>query len=78
MPKKVKDREHMVNLDKYTDVETHWIALYISNNDAIFFDSFGVEHISNATKKFIGNKNIKTNIFRIKDPYIHNVCICLH
>ena len=30
------------------------------------FDSFGVEHIPKEIKAFIGNKNIKTNIFRIQ------------
>ena len=36
------------------------------NNDVTYFDSFGVEHIHNEFRKFISNKNIKTNIFRIK------------
>ena len=31
-----------------------------------YFDSFGVEHISQEIKKFIINKNIMTNIFRIQ------------
>ena len=31
---------------------------------ATCFDSFGVEHIPKETIKFIGNKNIITNIFR--------------
>ena len=31
-----------------------------------YFDSFGVEHIPKEIKKFIGNKNITTNIFRIQ------------
>ena len=31
---------------------------------AINFDSFGVEHIPKEIKKFVGNKNIKTNIYR--------------
>ena len=35
-------------------------------NEVIYFDSFGVEHIPKEIKKFIGNKNIKTNIFRIQ------------
>ena len=30
------------------------------------FDSFGVEHVLREIKKFIGHKNIKTNIFRIQ------------
>ena len=29
-----------------------------------YFDRFGVEHIPKEIKKFIGNKNITTNIFR--------------
>ena len=40
--------------------------MYINNNDVTYFDSFGVEHIPNEIKTFIGNKNIKTNIFRIQ------------
>ena len=31
-----------------------------------YFDSFGVEHIPKEIKKFIGNKNIITNIYRIQ------------
>ena len=38
----------------------------VSNNDVIYFDSFGVEHIPKEIKTFISNKNIKTNIFRIQ------------
>ena len=40
--------------------------MYVLNNDVTYFDSFGVEHIANEIKKFIVNKNIKTNIFRIQ------------
>ena len=32
----------------------------------IYFDSFGVEHIPKGVKKFIGNKNIITNIYRMQ------------
>ena len=35
-------------------------------NEVIYFDSFGVEHIPKEIKKFIGNKNIKANIFQIQ------------
>ena len=34
------------------------------NNNVTYFDSFG--HISKEIKKFIGNKNIETNIFTIQ------------
>ena len=44
----------------------HWIALYVQNNDVTYFDSFGVEDIPKEIRTFIGNKNIKTNIFRIQ------------
>ena len=38
----------------------------MQNNNVTYFDSFGVEHIPKEIKEFIDNKNIKTNIFRIK------------
>ena len=38
----------------------------MNNNDATYFDSFGVEHIPKEIKASIKNENIKTNIFRIK------------
>ena len=40
--------------------------MYVQNNDVTFFDSFRVEHILKEIRTFIGNKNIKTNIFRIQ------------
>ena len=45
LPDKIKDGAYVINLDEYSDTGTHWVALYISNNDVIYFDSFGVEHI---------------------------------
>ena len=45
---------------------THWVALYVQNNEVIYFDSFGVEHIRKEIKTFINDKNITTNIFRIQ------------
>ena len=38
----------------------------MNGNNFIHFDSFGVEHIPNEIKNFIGNKNIITNIYRIQ------------
>ena len=65
-PNKIKDRAYVKNLDEYSDIGTHWIALYEWNNNVTYFDSFGVEHISKEIKKIIGNKNIQANIFRIQ------------
>ena len=41
------------------------MALYV-NGDLTYFDSFGIEHIIVEVKEFIGNRNITTNIFRIR------------
>ena len=32
----------------------------------VYFDSFGVEHIPEEIKKFISNKNVKANIYRVQ------------
>ena len=42
------------------------IALYLSGNNVIYFDGFVAEHFPNKIKNVIGNKNIITNIYRIK------------
>ena len=63
---KIKDRAYVKNLDEHESVGTHWIALYLNDNNVIYFDSSGVEHISKEIRKFIGNKNIITNIYRIQ------------
>ena len=44
---------------------TNWIVLYVSGDNVTYFDSFGVEHIPKYTKKFMDNKSITTNIYRI-------------
>ena len=66
MPNKIKDGTYGINLNVYSDNGTHWVALYVKNNIVTCFDSFGVEHVPKEIKKYIDNKNIKTNIFRIQ------------
>ena len=63
LPNKIKDGAYVINLDEYSDIGTHWIALYAFNNNVTYFNSFGVEHIPKKIKTFIGNKNIRTSIF---------------
>ena len=41
---------------------THCIALYVADNEIIYFDSFGVEHVPKEAENFIGHKNIKKHI----------------
>ena len=62
----LKDGVHVINLDEYSDIGIHWVALYVQNNNVPYFDYFGVEHIPKEIKAFINNKNITTNIFRIQ------------
>ena len=40
--------------------------MYANGNSVRYFDSFGVEHSPKNIKRFIGNKNIITNILRIR------------
>ena len=74
---KKKDGAYVINLDEYADVGTYWIALFCNRNEIVYFDSFGVEYIPEEIKDFIeelpGNKNIKTNIFRLPED---NSIIC--
>ena len=71
----IKDGAYITKLDEYSDTGTHWVALHVNNNDARYFDSFGVEHFPKEIKTFINNKNIKTKIFRIQ-AYDSIMCGC--
>ena len=73
LPNEIKDGAYAINLDEHSDIGTHWVALYVKNNDITYFDSFGVEHIPKEIIKFIKNKSIKTNIFRIQ---VYNSIMC--
>ena len=65
---------YVINVDGYKSIASHWIVSYANNNNnrrashnAIYFDSFGVEHIKKQIKKLIGKKNIITNVYRIQE-----------
>ena len=62
----IKDGAYIKNLDEYSDTGTHWVALYVMNNDVTYVHSFGVEHIQKEIKIFIGDKNIKKNFSEYK------------
>ena len=64
---KIKDGTYVINLDEYSDIGTHWVVLYASNNDVTYFDSFLVEHFPKEIKAFIDSSlSTTTNIFRIQ------------
>ena len=66
LPKKIKDGAHVINLDEYANVGTHWIDLFCNKNKIVYFNIFGVKHIPKEIKEFVGNENIKANIFRVQ------------
>ena len=63
---KIKDGAYIINLDEYSDIGTHWVALHVNNNDVTYFDSFGVEHIPKEVKAFINNKTLKLTFLEYK------------
>ena len=40
--------------------------MYVNPKNVTYFDIFAVEHIPKEIRKFVGNKNIIRNIYRIK------------
>ena len=64
---KIKDGAYIVNLDEYSDIGTHWVALYANNDDVTYFDSFGLNHILKEIKAFVNRSlSIKKIILEYK------------
>ena len=63
---KIKNGTYVTNFDEFKPIGTHWIALYVNGNNITYFDSFGFKYTPKEIKKFIENKNIVTNIYRIQ------------
>ena len=51
-----KDGAYVINVDEYSDIGTHWVALQVHNNHVTYFDSIGVEHIPKELKTFINRR----------------------
>ena len=62
----IKDGAYVINIDEFKSITTHWIAFYVKVNNLIYFDSFGIKHISKEIKIVIRNKNIIRNIYKIQ------------
>ena len=61
-----------MNLDHSKNTGKHWVVIFVKEDEVIYVDSFGAEYIPKEIMKkiehsFLGNKNIKTSIFRIQD-----------
>ena len=61
--RKIKDGAYIINLDEHKSRVFHWISLQANGKIITYLDYFGVE---NFELKFIGNKNIRTNIYKYK------------
>ena len=58
LPNKIKKGAYVINLDEYKNTGTHWVSLFVKTNEAIYFDSFGIEHIPKEINKFIRSKEL--------------------
>ena len=70
---KITNGEYITNFDEYSDIGTHWVALYLQNNDVTYFDFFGVEHIPKEIRIFISKKTSK----QIFLEYKHLIYFCI-
>ena len=74
LPNKIEKGAYVINLDEYENTGRHCVSLFVKANEAIYFDSFGIEHIPKEINKLVNNdmtkpsslKRIKSNIFRIQ------------
>ena len=41
--------------------------MFCNRNEIVYFDSFGVEHVPEDIKEFIGNEKIKANFLRVQE-----------
>ena len=76
LPKKIKDRAYVINLDEYTEVGTHGIDLFCDRNEIVYCNSFGVEHVPEEIKEFVRKKKHKH--FWSTSKRFSNVWVLLH
>ena len=72
---KINDGTYVTNLDEYSNIRTHWIALYVWKNNVTYFDSFWVEHFPKDIDIFIDISIALANFFRIQ-AYDSIMCGC--
>ena len=73
LPKTIKNGAYVMNYDEYANVGTHWIVWYVKNNEVIYFDSFGVEHVPKEINRFIGHKSTK----QTHSEYTQTIQLCV-
>ena len=69
---KLKKVAYVINLDHSKNTGSHWVVIFVKEDEVIYFDSFGAEYIPKELMErikhgFLGNKNVKTSIFGTQD-----------
>ena len=64
---RIKDEAYVINLDDKNSKAAHWVSLFVNKNLSVYFDSFGIEYITQEVLNKIKNKSITHNIFRMQD-----------
>ena len=41
---------YVINLDEYTDIGTHWLALFCKRSEIVYFEYFDVERVPEEIK----------------------------
>ena len=57
LPNEIKKGAYVINLDEHENTGTHWVSLFVKTNEAIYFYSFGIEHIPKEINKLYVLKN---------------------
>ena len=63
---KINDRACVINLDEYKPMGTHYIVLYVSDNNVTYFHRFGVEHDQKKLENSLKIKMLKQRFIEYK------------
>ena len=57
---KLKTGSYVINLDHSKNTKTHWIVIFVKEDEVVYFDSFGVEYIPKEIMEKIKHNSLKT------------------
>ena len=67
---------YVINLDVKESKEIHWVSLFIEVNTALYFDSFGIEYITQEVLNKIWESEIN-QLFTIYLKYKITIPLCV-
>ena len=56
LPDKIEDGAHVINLDEYSDIGAHWIALYVNTKTVTTLIALGLNIFQNKSKNLLITK----------------------